>query len=115
MFLDPPSLDLPEASVQGLHELLLGDDAALAGRGLIVFFVLRHSCYLPNPNGPGRRPLRQNRQDLDARRSGCQEAAAVRPSVRRLRTWDCRGRAGGLLWEGPSSSVAYGDAYAATR
>src|SRR5689334_4428157 len=42
VLLYPASLDLPEATVQRFHQLLLGDDAALARHGLIVFFVLRH-------------------------------------------------------------------------
>ena len=46
VLLDSSPLDLPEASVERFHELLLGDDAALARYGLIVFFVLRHLYHL---------------------------------------------------------------------
>jgi len=46
VLLDAPSFDLPEASIQRFHELLLGDDAALARCGLIVFFILRHFDHL---------------------------------------------------------------------
>jgi hypothetical protein len=59
--------DFPQAPVQVLHELLLGDDAALAWCGLILFFVLRHSHHLPPSNGVPGPCLRKMRQGSDTR------------------------------------------------